>query len=725
MPDAVLPNPYIGPTAFTEQDSERFFGRAEETRELASLVIARRAVLLYAQSGSGKTSLLQASLIPELKRRKRVETFPIARVMGSAETSGNIYTENALVNLFRDASESATRKTFSDAFGAVLDNDPKARRQPCLLVFDQFEEIFTFHPELTAQRRAFFESLGDCLAAYPQLSLLLSMREEYLAELDAYAALLPDRLRTRMRLERLGVDNALDAIRGPAVLAGLPFAPGAAEELVDNLRRIRTGAADKNGLALGQYVEPVQLQIVCRQLWSRLTEDASRGKREIDAEDIREYANVDGALIQFYRDSLAKAQAVGVTERTLRRWFGDRLITPAGTRGLVYRGNHETDGLPNAAVDILRDCYIVRSDLRGGDVWYELAHDRLVEPVQQDNLAWKVSYRNPIAEALEQGPNNLLTGKALTAALQYAKDNSQELTSEERAFLNKSGEEQKKARRIKALSGGAVAAAALLLIYVFWEVQRGKVQEAKAAAEAALAKQRVTEAQHFGETALRETFQSANRLNFHTTPNSKELFYVGTDQHIHELWGWSNKTNKFDGWHETDLTNANTPTPRPKGEAGSSLAGFYDDVAKTDKVFYIGPDQHIYEIAMLYYSNSQWTGADLTQLSSGPPAIGSALTAHANPTDRSEEVFFVTGAPGRQTVQVLSTSTSAPTWKTSNLFSESIGAHPAYVDKDSPLVAVIDLTTSPPRNEVLYRGIDGRIHELWSIKPGRWSAAER
>jgi len=109
-------NPYVGPTAFTENESDRFFGRTEETRELASLVIARRAVLLYAQSGSGKTSLLQASLIPELKRRKRVETFPIARVVGSADpSSGNLYVENALANLFPDRPPG---KTFSEAFGA-------------------------------------------------------------------------------------------------------------------------------------------------------------------------------------------------------------------------------------------------------------------------------------------------------------------------------------------------------------------------------------------------------------------------------------------------------------------------------------------------------------------------------------------------------------------------------------------------------------------------------
>jgi Novel STAND NTPase 1 len=464
----VLENPYVGPKAYTENESARFFGRAMETRELASLVIARRAVLLYAQSGSGKTSLVQASLIPQLKRRKRVEIFPIARVTGGADpgnilAGANVYVKNALANLFPGAAQG---RSLAEAFSGVLGAKDGAQPQPHLLIFDQFEEIFTFHPELTEQRAAFFEQLGECLSTYPQLSLLLSMREDYLADLDAIAALLPDRMRTRMRLERLDVENAVEAIRQPAAIAGTPFAPGAAEELVDNLRRIRTGAAEGNGFALGQYVEPVQMQIVCRQLWSRLTADSARTKVEIDGDDIAKYASVDDALTQFYRDSLAKARESGVTERTLRRWFGERLITPGGTRGMAFRGEKETEGLPNAAVDILRDCYIIRADLRGGTTWYELAHDRLVDPVKEDNLAWLAGYYNPVAAALERSPDTLLSGTGLEEGRQFAKEHPLELNEGEKQFLEKSEQEAKKAamRRKRSLRIAVAVGAALLIL---------------------------------------------------------------------------------------------------------------------------------------------------------------------------------------------------------------------------------------------------------------------
>jgi hypothetical protein len=138
--------------------------------------------------------------------------------------------------------------------------------------------------------------------------------EDHFADLDAIAALRPDRMRTRMRLEWLDVENAMEAIRQPAAIAGMPFATGVAEALVDNLRCIQTGTAGENGFALGQYAERLQLQIVCRRLWSRLAPDSSRTKAEIDGDDIAKYASVDDALTQFYRDSRAKARESGVTE---------------------------------------------------------------------------------------------------------------------------------------------------------------------------------------------------------------------------------------------------------------------------------------------------------------------------------------------------------------------------------------------------------------------------
>src|SRR5262245_25586713 len=71
------PNPYIGPRSFAPGES--LYGRDTETRKLANLLGAERVVLLHSPSGAGKTSLVQAALIPRMRERK-FHVRPVARV---------------------------------------------------------------------------------------------------------------------------------------------------------------------------------------------------------------------------------------------------------------------------------------------------------------------------------------------------------------------------------------------------------------------------------------------------------------------------------------------------------------------------------------------------------------------------------------------------------------------------------------------------------------------
>jgi Novel STAND NTPase 1 len=84
IPEPADQNPYVGPRPFEPGDAGRFFGRRREVRELLSLVIAHRVVLLYAASGAGKSSLLNAGLIPSLLA-KGFQVLPPAR-LGAAPT---------------------------------------------------------------------------------------------------------------------------------------------------------------------------------------------------------------------------------------------------------------------------------------------------------------------------------------------------------------------------------------------------------------------------------------------------------------------------------------------------------------------------------------------------------------------------------------------------------------------------------------------------------------
>jgi hypothetical protein len=406
-------NPYVGARPFTSADRNLFYGRDKEGSQLVALLVAHQVVLLYARSAAGKTSLLQAGVIPAIKEQGQFLVLPIARISGvvfpglAVDQVANIYVFNLLASLREKVGIApdelaglgiceglepylTDRQARTDDQGEEAD-DPQSRawNKPRLLILDQVEEIFTSHPERYADRDGFFHQLGECLSKRPELGLLISMREDYLAQLDSYAAHIPDRLRSRFRLERLDKQAAINAVRGPAEAAGLPFAPDVAEALVDNLRRIRLQSREPGEGTISQFlapdVEPVSLQVTCRGLWDRLL----LGATSIEMADLEAFGDVDAALAGLYDSALSRvASATGVSERQVRTWFDEKMITPAGTRRLAYRDEEITEGLPNIAVQYLEESYIVRAVRRGVDTWYELAHDRLIAPIRDSNRRW-------------------------------------------------------------------------------------------------------------------------------------------------------------------------------------------------------------------------------------------------------------------------------------------------------------------------------------------------
>jgi len=391
QPDRVG-NPYLGPRPFTRNDAARFFGRDQEAADLHSLVAAHRTVLLYAQSGAGKTSLLNAGLIPRLESGG-FDVLPIARVSGIRGDDPlyqgfNIYAANCVLNWSEKTAPPET--TLIQA----LEHRPRRTRgsgepAPRVAVLDQFEELFTAYPARWTERAPFFEELDRALAVDKSLRLLVVIREDYMAHLDPYEELLPEELRTRYRLEKLRAGDALAAVERPLEGTGIHFREGVAQHLVNDLLRTPVSTTARLGpeqTFSAEYVEPVQLQVVCFNLFRNLPE----GTLEITEDHLTKFGDVNQALREFYNSALTEAAAKsGVRIDDLRRWFEKQLITESGTRGLVFRGGAATGGIANQAVDALEALHIIRAELRGGDRWYELSHDRFIQPVLRANDSWR------------------------------------------------------------------------------------------------------------------------------------------------------------------------------------------------------------------------------------------------------------------------------------------------------------------------------------------------
>lgn len=198
--------PYVGPRPFERKDEFRFFGRGREARDLADRVIAHAEVLLYAPSGAGKTSLIEAQLIPLLEQEK-CEVLPPARVQeppAEGISPQNPFVFHTLLSWARGRGEQLDparlqqleRSSLADYL--ALPSVPESLSHlphPRILIFDQFEELFTFYPEHWKKREDFFRQIGKALDSNSALRVLFAIREDYIAQLDPYIRLLPERLR--------------------------------------------------------------------------------------------------------------------------------------------------------------------------------------------------------------------------------------------------------------------------------------------------------------------------------------------------------------------------------------------------------------------------------------------------------------------------------------------------------------------------------------------------
>ena len=381
-------SPFVGPRPFEKEDSDRFFGRTRETEELLSLIIAHRAVLVYAQSGAGKSSLLRAGVMKRLEEQQ-YQVLRTARVHGllpsdvPPESVQNIFVYHALqywaTTLPNGQSIKDHAKTTLSEFLKPLAVAPAAGEEsspPLIVIFDQFEEFFTTNQHRWQERRPFFDQLAQALRDSPTMKIVFVMREEYIAQLEPFAELLPEKLRPRMHLERLRGNSARNAVVKPFQNWGLSFDPNAADELMAELSEIRVAEGDKFRETHGEFVEPVQLQVVCQSLWENLPPEwkngpgvSNDGSRLITTEYIERFGDVDNALACYYDRLVEKAAAASdgrVGEGELRRWFETALITSTGTRTCFSRCARRY--LENTGPGLKRaggsSCYTPRRPLR-------------------------------------------------------------------------------------------------------------------------------------------------------------------------------------------------------------------------------------------------------------------------------------------------------------------------------------------------------------------------
>jgi uncharacterized protein YjbI with pentapeptide repeats len=431
--ETTVVNPYPGAAPYRDTDFDRkfFFGRTEETRDLIALLLSEPLVLVFARSGAGKSSLINAGLTQELRDRGY---FPIVARVSDKHDGGPV---RAIIDRVREEAENKSvviqsdrrDRTLWEFFeGTSFQKDQKFVRP--VLILDQFEELFTVVPK--GQREPFLAQLADLAQGRaPELArraasaklekladtderrarlldiaygrptvdvkILIAMREDFLPEMEALKKRLPAVFRHTFRLEPLTRDKARLAIVEPSKQTEA-LGTGAFtidDDAVETMLSFLAARPADPALHATDDIEPMHLEILCRTLLERVRQ---KGRSQIRVDDlggnkgmaqiIRAYYNSVLREMPFVRWAWSARRFRPSASNFLLMHFPRAAVRNLCEHGLIlasrFRNTLEIGyigakfGVPESDLKKLVDRHLLRSEPRRNTRFFELSHDSLV-----------------------------------------------------------------------------------------------------------------------------------------------------------------------------------------------------------------------------------------------------------------------------------------------------------------------------------------------------------
>ena len=432
--------PYRGLQVFDVEHAPFFFGREALTEWLVNALRAEpeqrqnRFLAVIGASGSGKSSLVRAGLIPALKDEELEGSADWPVVMLKP---GSNPLESLAVALAETPTEiAALVKQFENQSDPLhltsrfrLRDRPETQR---VVVFvDQFEEIFTLC-EQDALRRAFIDNLYD--AAHEPLGqtiVLLTMRADFYGKCAAYPELAAALSDHQVLVGSMTERELRDAIVKPAQLAGREVEPGLVELLVKEVQ-------DQSGaLPLLQYA---------------LTEMWERGGRRLTVDDYRAIGKLEGALEQ---RANGLYDALSRDEQAVCQQIFMRLSQPGeGTEDTKRRAERQELGETTTVDDVLQKLTKARlvtmeGESRAAQQFVEVSHEALIRSWSKlrswiEENREELRIQHALSESAgewnknDRDPSYLYGGSRLSMAQEWATTSDAPLSELEREFLEAS-----------------------------------------------------------------------------------------------------------------------------------------------------------------------------------------------------------------------------------------------------------------------------------------------
>lgn len=425
--------PWPGLLPYDEASKDYFFGRENETEEFVRLIDRETLTVLFGQSGLGKSSLLLAGVFPRLRHTGYLPVYLRLNLDGAApplmeqvwQTLGDECVQRGIA---------AAARQPNDSFWQYLhrvDTDWTVHGQSVtpVLVFDQFEELFTHGRKTALQKQNsqhLLQELGDLienrlppaletlLTEQPQrindydllrqnLKIVFTFREDYLPDFEGLKSIIRPIMHNRMRLVRMTGQRAAKAIHQ------------AGNQLVDNEtvdRIVRyVGEAPRDGASsLEQYlVEPALLSLFC----SRLNEQRRLRNEKTIHPDLIQGDNPEKIFEDFYNEGFAGLPT------PVRYFVEDHLLTRAGHRDSCALENAlDQLDVSEPILQTLEERRIVRREERSGHIRLELIHDRLAKVAKHSrDLRRQIEEQKQAKSAAFRKIRNLSIFSGLMAAL--------------------------------------------------------------------------------------------------------------------------------------------------------------------------------------------------------------------------------------------------------------------------------------------------------------------
>ena len=421
----VINSPYKGLKSFEPVDKNQFFGRDQFIAGLINELEQTNIILLLGGSGSGKSSVVRAGLVPWLSQRWGARLVNLT-LTPDQDPFESFY--GSLLAYFKQSRAKLARAGQSDTLTQLA----RRLKQPdsfWFIFIDQFEELFTLSdPEKRDRFIISLTQLCQDFATDGSIKIVATMRADFLDQLDNEPANYLARLTQSHRplMTRMHPDELRLAIEQPAAQHGVVFEQGLVETIIKDVQ--------------GQAGYLPLLQYTLDQLWESEVSDGGIHDRTLNIQSYRLLGGVRGALqkqvTQIYQGlSPSKQQAAQRIFLKLVGIGGDRATDtdwrPVRKRELRSRF---TSPLEQTVLTQLVDANLLVSDTSttSSKATIEIAHeilltswDKLREWIEQNREA--IALRNRINEdasrwQTEKLDDELWSGTKLAQAVDLQKD---------------------------------------------------------------------------------------------------------------------------------------------------------------------------------------------------------------------------------------------------------------------------------------------------------------